>query len=153
MPRITLENRTRAGTQIGQRLGLPAGHLSSLRRERGWSFTIKMHALLEATLSAAILDTLQRPKLETWLSKAPMWSKRRIAEAVDLMDTRSVSFLDQLSTLRNKFTHDPRYVSHGVVALLQAHLKPGEFTKAVADLAFAMAEASRRSFFMQKPEE
>jgi hypothetical protein len=97
------------------RLGLPLGFCDGLLHEDDWSFVIKLHALLEAALTALLAEHVGDGMLEGVFSRLAMNDKETgkvaFAEALDLLNADERRFLRGLSEMRNDLVHQIRNVS------------------------------------------
>ncbi len=95
-------------------LGLPDGFLDRLVQEDEWSFVIKAHALVEATIThllTAAVDVRLRKVFERLELSDTANGKIVFADALGLIGARERRFIQHLSELRNKLVHDVRQVS------------------------------------------
>jgi hypothetical protein len=100
-------------TRLEERVGLPRGFLDELLIEGDWSFVIKSHAFVEATV-ATFLTEATDARLETVFSYLQLGggrtSKLAFAEALDLFEPNCLRFARRLSTLRNELVHKVKNV-------------------------------------------
>jgi hypothetical protein len=99
---------------IEHELRLPSGFFAGLASEDDWSFVIKIHALIEATVTHLLSNAVD-PKLRPVFERLPLsggpFGKTTFAEAVGAMSRPERRFVQQLSELRNKLVHDVLRVS------------------------------------------
>ncbi|HEX9692263.1 MAG TPA: hypothetical protein VGA22_09215 [Gemmatimonadales bacterium] len=92
--------------------GLPPGFYLSLLREDDWSFVIKLHALVEATVSRLLAGTCMRPELLDTFSRLELSNsttgKLAFAKALGCLEEADRRFIRSLSEIRNDFVHDVR---------------------------------------------
>jgi DNA-binding MltR family transcriptional regulator len=103
-------------------LGLPSKFLDRLATEDDWSFVIKAHALIEATVTHMLtegVDERLRKVFERLELSGAENGKLVFAEALGLIDTKDRRFIRLFSELRNKLVHDIRRVTF----TFDAHLK------------------------------
>ncbi len=94
--------------------GLPDGFLIALWKESDWSFTIKVHSLIEAALTQALVAEVAEPRLDKLLeglSVLGRHSKVAYAEAVGLLPKTSSDFIRRLTKIRNHVVHKLEAVS------------------------------------------
>lgn len=93
-------------------LGVEPGFFESLDNadESDWSFIIKVHALIEASVSHLLTKHLERPALNELFSRLDMSNKSTgkaaFVEALGLLDKPERRFISSLSELRNDLVHD-----------------------------------------------
>lgn len=109
---------------VERELGLREGFVASLYGEDDWSFVIKLHALLEAALTHALVQYLKQPALQDIISRTPLSDKAtgkiEIAKALRMLDKPTRRFLSCFSELRNSIVHDVSKVEFGFSAWLHA---------------------------------
>jgi hypothetical protein len=98
--------------EFEQELGVKPGFLSKILEEDHWSMIIKLHALIEASVSHILQAKLQQPKLKSIFERLELSNKStgklEFAKALDLLDSEQRGFIRALSVLRNYLAHDPR---------------------------------------------
>lgn len=96
-------------------LALPTGFLSRLQREDDWSFVIKCHTLMEASLTFLLVSALQDKRTEDFVSRLSITNRRTgklaLVQALHLLDADHMRFIEVLSTLRNQVAHRIENVS------------------------------------------
>jgi hypothetical protein len=101
-------------TNLEERVGLPMGFLDELLIEGDWSFVIKSHAFVEATV-ATFLTEATDARLENVFSFLQLGggrtSKLAFAAALDLFEPSCLRFARSLSTLRNELVHKVKNVN------------------------------------------
>jgi hypothetical protein len=100
-----------AVTEIEKEIGLAPGFLNALFHEDDWSFTIKLHALVESVIVYAIVDGLHTPAFAETFSRLPLGGragKRSFARALKMLTPEQDQFIEHLSRMRNRMAHDPR---------------------------------------------
>lgn len=89
---------------------LPDGFYLRLLNEDDWSFIIKMHALVEATVSHLLAGACGRPELLDAFARLelsdPKTGKLAFAKALGCLEDADRRFIRQLSEIRNDFVHD-----------------------------------------------
>jgi hypothetical protein len=105
-------------------LGLPERFLGDLLVSNDdWSFVIKIHALLEASVThhlVAQTDLRLRSVFERLEMSDPRAGKVAFARSLGLLSQEEQTFVRQLSELRNRLVHDPRNVSFDLKAHVAA---------------------------------
>jgi hypothetical protein len=95
-------------------LGLPEGFLEGLRNEDDWSFIIKVHALMEASVSHLLVQHFGDERLGTIFDFLELSDKRRgkiaFVSALDLLAVECRRFLSKLSEIRNSLVHNIKNV-------------------------------------------
>ncbi len=109
------QRRIAAGLRLFEsELGLPDGFLDRLAMEDDWSFVIKTHALVEATITH-LLSTAVDPRLRELFERLELSNeehgKMRFVVALELVSPEERKFVRTLSQLRNRTVHDVRQVS------------------------------------------
>lgn len=103
------EDIVEAVKAIESNLSLPEGFVDGLIREDDWSFVIKSHALIEATLSTWIASSLNKEQLLELLSHLDIgnmkYGKIAFTKALALTTEYDRRFLKGLSELRNRLVH------------------------------------------------
>ena len=150
--RIAAELRT-----FEAELGLPNEFLDRLVLEDDWSFVIKSHALIEATITH-LLTTAVDARLGGVFKRLEISNtqvgKLVFAEALGLVGTTEGRFIRQFSELRNKLVHDVRQVSFSFEAHLRSLDKNQSSAFAEAVAGFVDAGPPRdlfKSLFFQEP--
>ena len=98
------------------KLGIAPGFFGALDSddENDWSFIIKLHALVEATVSHLLTEQLHRPELAELFARLDISNKTTgkaaFVELLALLDKPERRFMSSLSELRNKLVHDVRNV-------------------------------------------
>lgn len=96
--------------QLEADLGLPNGFFTKLLDEDDWSFIIKLHALIEASVTHLLVKHFNEPTLETVFSFLELSNLRTgklaFASSTGLIDTDIKRFIQKLSEMRNAFVHD-----------------------------------------------
>lgn len=109
--------------QLEENLQLPAGFFESLAQEDDWSFTIKLHALIEAAVTHLLVETIAKPSLQDILSRIDMSNtqvgKLAFAAKLGLFSKDVRRFIRTLSELRNEFVHDASNVGVDLVAFIE----------------------------------
>jgi hypothetical protein len=104
-------------------LGLPEGFLDRLAVEDDWSFVIKAHALVEATITH-LLSAAVDPRLRSCFERLELshteYGKMEFARALELVSPAERRFIRVLSELRNRTVHDIRQVSFTFTAYVDA---------------------------------
>jgi hypothetical protein len=92
------------------RVGIPEGFLEQLRQEDDWSFVIKAHALMEATLTHWLLSELQRSELGDYLARLDTSDSKKgklgFLNSLGLLEGYDKRFITSFSELRNRLVHD-----------------------------------------------
>lgn len=95
-------------------LDLPEGFLEGLRNEDDWSFIIKIHALMEASVSYLLLHHFGDERLGAIFDFLELSDKRKgkiaFVSALDLLPVECRRFLSKLSEIRNSLVHNIKNV-------------------------------------------
>jgi hypothetical protein len=77
-----------------------------------WTLIVKLHAMVETALNAALVNQLAAPKVAGVIAKLDTSNtatgKVAFAKALEILDRSSIVFLQKLSELRNFCVHDIR---------------------------------------------
>jgi len=86
---------------------LPKGFVQGLLKEDDWSFVIKLHALIEASVAHMLTARLGENLSEFvhGMSLRGRTSKLNLAKALGYLDSGAVSFVGMLADLRNSLAH------------------------------------------------
>ena len=102
-------------SSIEQELRLPSGFMQSLEEEDDWSFIIKSHALIEASLSTWLVSHLDQPELKEPLSYIDIghakYGKVALTASLGLTTPYDRKFINNLTKLRNLLAHGVDYIS------------------------------------------
>lgn len=106
----TEEEIKKSIVELEDRLSIPAGFFERLRKEDDWSFVIKAHALLEASLSHWISVKLGHPELLGILTHLdtsdPKRGKVGFLKKLNQLENCDSKFISALSELRNNLVHN-----------------------------------------------
>lgn len=106
--------------KIENALGLPDGFYNNLLKENDWSFVIKLHSLIEASVTHLLTETLHialkdystyinKERLErniSWLElSGKKVGKLSMANSIGLILEENRKFISSLSEIRNLFVH------------------------------------------------
>jgi hypothetical protein len=103
-------------------LAITPGFLVGLVNEDDWSFVIKVSALIEATVTHLVVARLATPEIADTFSRLSMngrSGKQAFARALGLLSKHEVRFIEEISSVRNTFAHDPRSASTSLDAYLR----------------------------------
>ncbi len=91
-------------------LGLPERFFESIKAEGDWSFVIKLHALIEASITNVLSDKFIDQDLVEVFSQMELSNKRtgKIAfiKQMNLLQKEYLNFISKLSELRNILVHE-----------------------------------------------
>lgn len=108
------ESLEKTATAMEEALGLPRGFLFDIVLGDDWSLVIKGHALIEATVTHLLAESID-PRLRNVFTRLALSNaktgKIECAEAVALIDQRQRRFIVKFSELRNRLVHDVANVS------------------------------------------
>ncbi len=142
--------RIAAGLRLFEtELELPQGFLDRLAVEDDWSFVIRAHALVEATIThllSAAVDPRLRDCFERLEVSNAEYGKMRFAGALELVSGAERKFVRVLSELRNRTVHDIRQVSFTFDGYLDA-MDKNQRAAFVDALAGTADEGSERELF------
>jgi hypothetical protein len=106
----TVDDLIKISKSLEHDLGLPERFLQTLRKTDDWSFIIKVHALMEASVSYLLVHHFGDDRLARVFDFMELSDKRRgkiaIVSALDLLPDFSRRFLAKLSELRNSVVHN-----------------------------------------------
>jgi hypothetical protein len=143
-PKETLPTMFEHVAQFEKEYHLADGFLKSLLRESDWSFVIKIHALLEASVSKLLAEVLD-PKLLPVFKRIELSNKQigklRFADALGVLGKDERRFIYRISELRNDLVHDISQVEFSFKSYIE-QLDPKQlevFTDALT--SFSVAEA------------
>lgn len=91
-------------------LKIPPCFYKTLLKEDDWSFIIKLHALIEASVACLLVKSIKEPKLENILVALPMSNKIRYLKELSLLNDYR-GFIQALSEIRNGFVHEIKNVN------------------------------------------
>jgi hypothetical protein len=97
-------------------LGLPWTSVMAIRDEADWSFTIKIHAILETALNYALVKQLQNDRLAKLISYLPTNSNPNDTKAgklgfirvYEILPDNDCKFIASLSEARNRMAHESK---------------------------------------------
>jgi hypothetical protein len=93
---------------------LSAGFLEQLQLEDDWSFVVKIHALVEAAVTHALVARTGLTTAEDFFANLELSGSRVgklvLTKALDLLRSDERRFVHSLSELRNFFVHDVKNV-------------------------------------------
>jgi hypothetical protein len=105
-------------------LALPAGFSQGLIKEDDWSFIIKLHAFVEASITMLLVErlggasALREP--DKHVASLPVRTKLNLAFSLGLFDNVGRQFLTKFSELRNSIVHRVENVGFSLSAHVQA---------------------------------
>lgn len=95
--------------ELENELGLPKGFYFNISEDDDWSFIIKLHSLIEATVTNCVVNALGDKRLENLIASLPLNNKRTgkmgFIVALDLMPREGVDLISKLSEIRNSLVH------------------------------------------------
>lgn len=87
-------------------------NINSLFDDSDWTFIVKLHAMIETALNAALVKHLSAPELSEIIAKLDTSNtatgKIAFAKALKILKPQSTVFIQKLSQLRNHCVHDVR---------------------------------------------
>ncbi|OHB51608.1 MAG: hypothetical protein A2Y12_01830 [Planctomycetes bacterium GWF2_42_9] len=96
--------------KLEERLKIKNGFLVNLLNEDDWSFVIKSHALIEASVTNCLTHFLGYDKLASIFSRLELGSKYcgklEFAKELELLSDNERRFISSLSQLRNQLVHN-----------------------------------------------
>jgi hypothetical protein len=102
-------------SDFASELGVAPAFFHGLLDEDDWSFVIKLHSLIEAAATHLLVVTLGKTERENIISHLELsgqtTGKLAFFKSMELLDSRSRSFIQTLSEVRNKLVHDVSNVS------------------------------------------
>jgi hypothetical protein len=96
-------------------LGVDAGFLhcllDRLLYDDDWSFIVKLHALMDACITLVLTMALTNEDIRGVVSRLPLNDQRRaFIKTLKLLPSEHLSFIRQLTSMRNDFAHDIRHI-------------------------------------------
>lgn len=123
----TPNNTYEAAEYVAKRLGLPPQFVIKLLDEDDWSFIVKAHALVEASVMQAIKHRLSGHSISKFLGKLTMRRLLDFAKDLDALDSQLCSKIRLLSEIRNDIVHDVTKVSFSFAQYLSDQQKRNGF--------------------------
>jgi hypothetical protein len=117
--------------KLAKDLDLNPEFFNFIVREDDWSFIIKLHALIEAAITELLTSHLGKGRLNEVIQRMTLNGKSgRIAfvKALDLLSPGDITFVRQLSKLRNSWVHKIKNVNMNL-HLHVKHLSEKEFAE------------------------
>lgn len=97
-------------SDFASELGVAPAFFHGLLYKDDWSFVIKLHSLIEAAATHLLVVTLGKTEIENIIScfelSGQTTGKLAFFKSMELLDSRSRSFIQTLSEVRNKLVHD-----------------------------------------------
>jgi hypothetical protein len=91
-------------------LGLPEGFFESIKEEDDWSFVIKLHALIEASITNILKNKFVDQNLVDIFSQMELSNKRTgklaFIKKMNLLQKEYRNFISKFSELRNLIVHE-----------------------------------------------
>lgn len=101
---------TELHTTIGDAVFDQFESLLSLVKKDQWTFIVKSHAIIEATIGDLVIALLGNQPLEQFVRKLPLHgeqgSKLALIRNYDCLEKEHITFLKEISELRNKLVHN-----------------------------------------------
>lgn len=120
-----------AVADLERRLGVSEGFLHALREDgNDWSFVVRIQVFVEGALAHAIVTSLGRPELKSFVDSMHLNAQHglaRLALTLGLVSKDERKLLETLSKVRNAFAHDLRNVDRGLAAYVHS-LNDDEFS-------------------------
>jgi hypothetical protein len=106
---------------LEESVGFSPKLLKSLSKDDDWTFTIKIHGIIEAGLNHMLLETLGYPELRKIISKMDTSGGKLVfTRALNLLPERARMFVRGVSTIRNAAVHD---ITHFDISLIEYEKK------------------------------
>jgi hypothetical protein len=105
--------------EMEPRLGLPNGFIVRLLNDDDWSFVIKMHALLESTVTVVLANLFHHDEVQNALAQVEMHHKIKMLSALNVFSSAERGALRALSTLRNDLVHNVEQVTFSFTEYLK----------------------------------
>jgi hypothetical protein len=120
-----IDTVTAAEVRVFEReLEIPCGFFESLLDVDDWTFVIKLHALLEATMNHLLAEALNCPAAVELFSHLELSNKRvgklEFGRTLGCVDDDERRFISYLSELRNKLVHDVRNATFGLTSYVNS---------------------------------
>ena len=88
-------------------LSVPLSFYSDmLKKGDDWSFIIKTHALIESAITHLLVTALKQPALQEIFPKLNISRKMDFVKSLGLLPPKHITFIKELSELRNKLVHN-----------------------------------------------
>lgn len=105
-------------------MGVSEGFLHALREDgNDWSFVVRLQVFVEGALAHAIVVSLGRPELKSFVDSMHLNAQHglaRLALTLGLVSKEERKLLEALSKVRNAFAHDLSNVDRGLAAYVQS---------------------------------
>lgn len=96
-------------SELEHKCGLKKGFFERLQKEDDWSFIIKIHMLIESSVTLLVTKGVEIPELEDFLSSLNLNDQRRgkmaIVNALKLFTPEEAKVVRAISEIRNKLVH------------------------------------------------
>ena len=140
-------------SRIEQSIGLPKDFITKLIEEDDWSFIIKAHAVVEASI-AHMLVTHTDTRLAEVYSRMALGgrvSKLSFAESLNLIRPHEGTVVKLISELRNRLVHNVKFISFDLKEYFRAmpDQKREEFSVQLSGLASVSNDKEITSFVNQ----
>lgn len=124
------KEQLQAVVKLEKSLNLPKNFFRSLRNDDDWSFIIKMHALIESSLSRLIEAKFNNFSLKDYFLtigfSGGRHSKIKLLQQLGEIDPEECKFIEGLSFIRNRLVHNITHIKFNLetyVAQLSAKSK------------------------------
>lgn len=119
---------------ITNKLRMPKDYLKDLDKVDDWTFTIKVHYVLEGLLSFIISEIIGRKNLLKSFKKINLQSKLEILRELKIYDNNNFYLgIEYIQQLRNKLLHDFEQVNFNFKAHLNQKNAKSKFVKIFSD--------------------
>lgn len=115
----------------------------AIQEEADWSFSIKIHAILEATLNYALVHQLHNLDLGDLISKLPTSDmksgKLAFVRSYGILPDNDCQFIRSISEIRNRMAHNSKHLGSTIsdyVGSLESEKAKTNFFKYIAGVRF-----------------
>lgn len=101
-------------SRLEHALGLPDNWCHTLIAEEPWPFVIKLHAVIEASVSHLLNTELAHPGLRSFVEPMGMggqFGKLALMRKMELLPEKSISFISRLGGMRNDCVHGVKNIA------------------------------------------
>jgi len=95
---------------LEESIGLQRGFFQKLVHDDDLTFIVKIHALVESAVSHLLVEEINQPKLNNFITRLELNNKVSgkvaLAKALDAIDKEERTTIRKLSEIRNDYVHD-----------------------------------------------
>lgn len=104
-------------SQIESDLNLPLNFINQLLKDDDWSLVIKLHALIESSITSVLTKNYPQEALSDFIPKLSLHGPRGkvlLARKSDIITDEHSLFINKLSKLRNRLVHNISNVNYSI---------------------------------------